>query len=48
VFGETVVEKKNNQKITSCGMQAVNPLTPELNTSPQRCLTRFFNGDFAS
>jgi hypothetical protein len=25
-----------------------NPLTPELNPSPQRCLTRFFTGDFAS
>jgi hypothetical protein len=26
----------------------VNPLTPELNPSVQRCLTRFFAGDFAS
>jgi hypothetical protein len=26
----------------------VNPLTPELNPSVQRCLTSFFNGDFAS
>jgi hypothetical protein len=26
----------------------VNPLTPELNLSAQRCLTRFFTGDFAS
>jgi hypothetical protein len=26
----------------------VNPLTPELNPSAQRCLTRFFTGDFAS
>jgi hypothetical protein len=25
-----------------------NPLTPELNPSAQRCLTRFFAGDFAS
>jgi hypothetical protein len=25
-----------------------NPLTPELNTSAQSCLTRFFAGDFAS
>jgi hypothetical protein len=24
------------------------PLTPELNPSAQRCLTRFFIGDFAS
>jgi hypothetical protein len=26
----------------------INPLTPELNPSTQRCLTRFFTGDFAS
>jgi hypothetical protein len=26
----------------------VNPLTPELNPSVQRWLTRFFTGDFAS
>jgi hypothetical protein len=26
----------------------VNPLTPELNSSAQRCLTRFFTGDFGS
>jgi hypothetical protein len=25
-----------------------NPLTPELNPSAQRCLTRFFTGDFSS
>jgi hypothetical protein len=25
-----------------------NPLTPELNPSEQRCLTRFFTGHFAS
>jgi hypothetical protein len=25
-----------------------NPLMPELNPSAQRCLTRFFTGDFAS
>jgi hypothetical protein len=25
-----------------------NPLTSELNPSAQRCLTRFFSGDFAS
>jgi hypothetical protein len=24
----------------------VNPLTPELNPSAQRCLTKFFTGDF--
>jgi hypothetical protein len=26
----------------------INSLTPELNPSEQRCLTRFFTGDFAS
>jgi hypothetical protein len=26
----------------------INPLTQELNPSAQRCLTRFFTGDFAS
>jgi hypothetical protein len=25
-----------------------NPLKPELNPSAQRCLTRFYTGDFAS
>jgi hypothetical protein len=25
----------------------LNPLTPELNTSARRCLTKFFTGDFA-
>jgi hypothetical protein len=27
---------------------AINPLTPELNLSAQRCLTGYFTGDFAS
>jgi hypothetical protein len=26
----------------------INPLTPELNPSAQRCLMRFFAGDFSS
>jgi hypothetical protein len=26
----------------------INPLTAELNPSAQRCLTKFFTGDFAS
>jgi hypothetical protein len=30
------------------GGNNINPLTPELNLSVQRCLTRFFTGDFAS
>jgi hypothetical protein len=28
--------------------KVINPLTPELNPSGQRCLTRIFAGDFAS
>jgi hypothetical protein len=30
------------------GLSPFNPLAPELNPSAQRCLTRFFAGDFAS
>jgi hypothetical protein len=29
-------------------LKNINPLTPELNPSAQRCLTRFFTGDYAS
>jgi hypothetical protein len=29
-------------------LRSINPLTPELNPSAHRCLTRFFTGDFAS
>jgi hypothetical protein len=29
-------------------MDFINPLTLELNPSAQRCLTRYFTGDFAS
>jgi hypothetical protein len=42
------------QKIDAAGLvhtldaYDINPLTPELNPSAQRCLTRFFTGDFAS
>jgi hypothetical protein len=28
--------------------QEIKPLTPKLNPSAQRCLTRFFTGNFAS
>jgi hypothetical protein len=31
----------------SASTDCLNPLTPELNPSAQRCLTRFFTGDFA-
>jgi hypothetical protein len=29
-------------------VDVINHLTPELNPSAQRCLPRFFTGDFAS
>jgi hypothetical protein len=31
-----------------CIYAIVNPLTPDLNPTAQRCLTKFFTGDFAS
>jgi hypothetical protein len=31
-----------------CSMHLINPLTPELNLSAQRCLTRSFTRDFPS
>jgi hypothetical protein len=34
--------------LTANSANHINPLTPELNPSAQRCLTRFFTGDFAS
>jgi hypothetical protein len=38
---------ENEMTVTKCVSQ-VNPLTPELNRSAQRCLTKFFTGNFAS
>jgi hypothetical protein len=38
------IEKKANKN----KLKGINPLTPELNPSAQRCLTIFFTGDFAS
>jgi hypothetical protein len=32
---------------TGLGDCMPNPVTPELNPSAQRCLTKFFTGDFA-
>jgi hypothetical protein len=29
-------------------LEVLNPLPPELNPSAQRCVTRYFTGDFAS
>jgi hypothetical protein len=40
-----------NNKTVNCFYNrdgVFNPLTPELKPSAQRCLTRFFTGDFAS
>jgi hypothetical protein len=45
------IEVKNIAEIRNCIIIRVcfiNPLTPELNSSAQRCLTRFYTGDFAS
>jgi hypothetical protein len=39
------VINEQNQKST---LSYINPLTPELNPSAQRWLTKFFTGDFAS
>jgi hypothetical protein len=41
-------KQRNQQCQGSITAFALNPLTPELNPSAQRCLTRFFTGDFAS
>jgi hypothetical protein len=40
-------KEKNYYKRKDDG-KLLNPLTPELNPSAQRCLTRFFTGNFAS
>jgi hypothetical protein len=40
--------KSRLQRNVLCVTETINPLTPELNPSAQRCLTRFFTGDFAS
>jgi hypothetical protein len=40
-----VITLKTNALIA---FNIIDPLTPDLNTSAQRCLTRFFTGDFAS
>jgi hypothetical protein len=50
---KVVVISVNNMKVTrtsEVGMTPglLDPLTPELNPSAQRCLMRFFTGDFAT
>jgi hypothetical protein len=37
-----------SKKLTKKCSFRINPLTPELNPSAQRCLARFFTWDFAS
>jgi hypothetical protein len=37
----------NDNKVVK-KIQLFKPLMPELNPSAQRCLTRFYTGDFAS
>jgi hypothetical protein len=41
ISGETGRKKEKRKK-------NINPLTSELNPTAQRCLTRFFTGNFAS
>jgi hypothetical protein len=41
-------DKKYHEWLIHNDQKLINPLTPELNRSAQRCLTRFFTGDFAS
>jgi hypothetical protein len=36
------------ERLSAPYYEQFNPLTPELNPSAQRCLTKFFTGDFAS
>jgi hypothetical protein len=40
--------RNNNNNNNNNEAHYINPLTPELNPSAQRCLTRYFTGDFAS
>jgi hypothetical protein len=45
---KTCEDTKHNTRNIESREETFNPLTPELNPSTQRCLTRFFTGDFAS
>jgi hypothetical protein len=48
--GKIAIHSEKKKCITLRGkeIEVVNPLKPELNPSAQRCLTRFFTGDFVS
>jgi hypothetical protein len=50
IISDREVKVKTTEQMLLNGRftQVLNPLTPELNPSAQRCLTRFFTGDFAS
>jgi hypothetical protein len=42
------VSKRHDIPAENVQYLVINPLAPELNPSAQRCLTRFFTGDFDS
>jgi hypothetical protein len=47
--GSVIFLSSRDRKLEStAGFATINPLTPELNPSAQRCLTRFFTGDISS
>jgi hypothetical protein len=45
---EKIINNNNNNNNNNHPLcfEKINPLTPELNPNAQRCLSRFFNGDF--
>jgi hypothetical protein len=43
-----VIRRYGLSVLEICVRCPINPLTPELSPSAQRCLTKFFTGDFAS
>jgi hypothetical protein len=43
---EFTCRKRGKLENTALEVANINPLTPELNPSAQRCLTRYFTGDF--
>jgi hypothetical protein len=44
--GSKETNKEEGREDARRNEQRINPLTPELNPSAQRCLPRFFTGDF--
>jgi hypothetical protein len=47
LLGKRLIMHAKCTRIAPTSRKPVIPLTPELNPSAQRCLTRFFTGDFA-